>query len=100
MFTVAGSYFAIAHDTDEPTFYVPLGDIQGVLTIPQLISGFDIKPDSSDAVLLKAVEKSLGFVKRIAPGDPIPRELLDGTASWSVEDRHRMIAERRVAVQL
>jgi hypothetical protein len=100
VFSVLGSYFAIAQDTNLPTFFVPLGEIQGVLTVSQIVSGFDIKPDSSDATLLKAVEKGLNFVKRISPGDSIPRELLDGSASWTVDDRHRMIAEKRVAVQL
>ncbi len=100
VFGVAGSYFAIADDTQAPTFFVPLGDMQGVLSLPQLVSGFDIKPDSSDAALLRVVGKSLAFVKRIQPGDSIPRELLDGTASWAVADRHRMIAESRLRVQL
>lgn len=100
VFSVAGSYFAIADDTQEPTFYVPLGDMQGVLSLPQLAAGFDIKPDSSDAALLRAVEKGLRYVKRILPGDSIPRELLDGTASWSVDQKHRMVAEARVRLQL
>jgi hypothetical protein len=43
--------------------------------------------------LLAIVEKSLRFVKDIRPGDSIPRELLDGTASWSVEERHRLRAK-------
>jgi hypothetical protein len=99
VFSVAGSYFALAADTGEPTFYVPLGDVQGVLSLPQLVSGFNLG-GSSDGELLKVVQKSLGFVKRIHPGDSIPGELLDGTASWSVDDRHRMIAESRLRVQL
>lgn len=43
--------------------------------------------------MLAIVEKSLRFVKEIRPGDSIPRELLDGTASWSVEERHRVRAK-------
>jgi hypothetical protein len=100
VFGVGGSYFAIAEDTGAPTFYVPLGDMKGVLSLPQLIAGFDIKADSTDAALLKIVEKGLAYVRRIHPGDSIPRELLDGSASWSVEDRHRMIAESRLMVQI
>lgn len=100
VFSVAGSYFAIASDTHQPTFYVPLGDMQGVLSLPQLVSGFDIKPDSSDAALLRVVEKGLAYVKRIFPNDSIPRELLDGSASWTIDDKHRVIAEGRVRVQL
>jgi hypothetical protein len=100
VFSVAGSYFAIAEDTRQPTFYVPLGDMQGVLSLPQLVSGFDIKPDSADAALLAVVEKGLAYVKRIFPNDSVPRELLDGSASWSVDDKHRVIAEGRMRVQL
>lgn len=100
VFSVEGSYFALAEDTGAPTFFVPLGEVKGVLSLPQLMAGFDIKPDSTDAALLKVVEKSLAYVRRIHPGDSIPRELLDGSASWSVEDRHRMVAESRLMVQL
>lgn len=100
VFGVAGSYFAIAEDTGLPTFFVPLGEVKGVLSLPQLIAGFDIKPDSTDAALLKVVEKGLAFVRRIHPGDSIPRELLDGSASWSVDERHRMVAESRLMVQI
>ncbi len=100
VFTIPRAYFGLAQDTREPTYYVPLGDIQGVLSLPQLASGFDIAPDSSDAKLLETVEKSLAYVKRIQPGDSIPRELLDGTASWAVEEKDRVLAESRMRVQL
>ncbi len=99
VFGVAGSYFALAADTGEATFYVPLGDVQGVLSLPQLVSGFNLG-GTPDGELLKVVQKSLAFVKRIHPGDSFPGEILDGTASWSVDDRHRMIAESRLRVQL
>lgn len=99
VFGVAGSYFAVAADTGAATFYVPLGDVQGVLTLPQLVSGFNLAGTPDDE-LLTLIKKSLGFVKRIHPGDSIPSELLDGSASWAVEDRHRMIAESRLRVQL
>src|SRR5215472_18971208 len=100
VFTIPRAYFALAQDTRDPTYYVPLGDIQGVLSLPQLASGFDIAPGSSDAKLLEIVEKGLAYVKRIQPGDSIPRELLDGTASWAVEEKDRMLAESRMRVQL
>jgi hypothetical protein len=100
VFSVPESYFTIADDTQEPTFYVPLGDVQAALTLPALKSGFDLGPDSNDARLLSFVEKGLGYVRRIHPGDSIPQEILDGTASWAVEERHRMLAESRLMVQL
>ena len=100
VFTIPRAYFGLSKDTREPTYYVPLGDIQGVLSLPQLVSGFDIAAGSSDAKLLEVVEKGLAYVRRIQPGDSIPRELLDGTASWAVEDKDRMLAESRMRVQL
>jgi hypothetical protein len=39
-------------------------------------------------------------VKEIRPDDSIPNELLDGSASWCVEERHRQIAGARLALQL
>jgi hypothetical protein len=100
VFSVPGAYFALAQDTHEPTYFVPLGDVQGVLTLPQLVSGFDIKPGSGDAALLGVVKKGLNYVRRIQPGDSIPREILDGSASWAVDDKHQMIAECRLRIQL
>lgn len=99
VFSVPGSYFSPAADTGEATFYVPLGDVQGVLTLPQLASAFNLA-GTADGELLNVVRKGLAFVKRIHPGNSIPSELLDGSASWSVDDRHRVIAESRLRVQL
>ncbi len=100
VFNVPGSYFALAEATGDPTFFVPLGDMMGVMTLPQLRSGFEIKDNSPDAALLKLVEKGLSFVRRIHPGDSIPRELLDGSGSWAFDDRHRQIAEAKLLVRL
>ena len=52
------------------------------------------------AHLLDVVEKGLRFVHEIRPGDSIPSELLDGTASWRVEERHRRRARGRLMAQL
>ena len=38
--------------------------------------------------------------EKIRPNDSIPHELLDGTASWTVEEKHRTIARNRLTVQL
>jgi hypothetical protein len=100
VFNVPKSYFAPASDTGEALFHVMLGTIQGAMTIDALRAEFGIKPDSSDSKLLGIIERSLRFLKRIRPGDSIPREILDGTASWSVEDRHREIANSRLSYQL
>jgi hypothetical protein len=61
---------------------------------------FQIPKDSEDAKLLDIAEKSMKFVKRILPGDCIPAEILDGTASWRVEPHHIARANARISMQI
>lgn len=100
VFQLPRVYFAIAGDTGQALFYVGLGMINGALTLDALRAEFDIKHDSADSKLLGIIERSLKFAKKIRPGDSIPREILDGTASWSVEERHHEIAKSRLTYQL
>ncbi|HEY1504697.1 MAG TPA: hypothetical protein VGF92_10380 [Stellaceae bacterium] len=93
VFTLNGARFALTEDGLAPAFHVDLGVLVASLPLGMLRSEFGIDDDSPDSTLLAIVEKSLRFVKEIRPGDSIPRELLDGTASWSVEDRHRLRAK-------
>ncbi len=44
--------------------------------------------------------RSLRYVKIIRLNDSIPNELLDGSASWTVEERHRLFARGRLTLQL
>ncbi|MBI3710370.1 MAG: hypothetical protein HY246_22215 [Proteobacteria bacterium] len=97
-FQVKGCHFAMAPDSGNPTFFVPLGAINGAVDLPSLRAEFGIQDESPDGKLLALIEKSLHYVKEIRPGDSIPREILDGTASWTVEDRHRLIAKSRLMV--
>ena len=53
-----------------------------------------------DGALLELVVSGLKFVKVIRPGDSIPREILDGTASWSVSEDHLEAARGRLTLQL
>lgn len=96
VFTLKGARFALTEDGSTPAFHVELGTLVASLPLGTLRSEFSIDRDSADGVLLTIVEKSLRFVKEIRPGDSIPRELLDGTASWSVEERHRLRAKANI----
>lgn len=96
VFAVPGAYFSLDAGTREPVFTVPLGDNRGAIPFPTLMDAFGIPRGSEDARLLDVVADALAFVKVIRPGESIPRELLDGTASWSVEDRHRQRARARL----
>jgi hypothetical protein len=96
VFKVDGGRFAFTADGTEPAFHIVLGNLAAALRLPGLRKEFAIDAASSDGRLLAIVERSLRFVKEIRPGDSIPRELLDGTASWSVSDEHRAIARGRL----
>lgn len=100
LFSVEGGYFSPARDSKETVFHIPLGEIRGAVPLDVLRSEFGILHDSPDGKLLGIIDRSLRFVKEIRPGDSIPRELLDGTASWTVEPKHRDIAKNRLTVQL
>jgi hypothetical protein len=100
VFQLPSVYFASAADTGQALFHIGLGMINGAMTIDALRAEFSIKADSPDSKLLGIIERSLKFVKKIRPGDSIPLEILDGTASWSVEDHHHEIAKSRLTYQL
>jgi len=100
VFSIQGGYFAFPSDKSEVVYYVPLGSSFGAVSLPMLRSTFDIRRGSHDDRLLNTVESSLRCVKVIRPGESIPRELLDGTASWQVSEVHRALARHRIAIQL
>jgi hypothetical protein len=96
VFTLEHARFALEPRSREPVYYVRLGDLQAVLPLPMVRSEFGIEKESPDGKLLEVVAKSLRFVKEIRPNDSVPRELLDGSASWSVEEKHRLAADARI----
>ncbi len=100
VFSLPAAYFAHDPTSKQPVLNILLGDLKAALPFKTLKESFDIAEDSNDARLLAMVEKGLQYVKQIRPGEKIPGELLDGSASWSVDDRHRMIAKGRLTVQL
>ncbi|MBM3521705.1 MAG: hypothetical protein FJX57_02005 [Alphaproteobacteria bacterium] len=100
LFAVKDAFFAISSATDEAVLNVTLGELKASLTIPTLAKEFQLTPETDDGKLLNIIAKSLKFVKVIRPGDSIPRELLDGTSSWTVEPHHHAIAKARLSVNL
>jgi len=100
VFTVKEASFVVSPATGEPVYNVPLGDVRASLALDTLMASFGIVKNSTDGQLLDIIKKSLKFVKEIRPGDSIPSEILDGTASWKVEPHHREIARARISLQL
>lgn len=100
IFSLSGAFFAMDPTAKEPVLHITLGDLKAALPFQTLKESFNIEEDSHDARLLGVVAKGLRFVKQIRPGEKIPGELLDGSASWSVDEKHRLVARGRLTVQL
>jgi hypothetical protein len=98
LFQIEGAFFALAPDTRAPSYHVKLGSLEAALALRTLPNSFDLT--EKDRKLLDVVGSSLRFLREIRPGDSIPSELLNGTASWSVEERHRTLAQNRMTVAI
>lgn len=99
VFDVPGIYFALTQDR-KPALHINYGDLRAQIETRSLRRGFEIEPASSDDTMLGVVERSLRFVREIRPNDSIPREVLDGTASWAADESHRIVAHDRMMLQL
>lgn len=99
LFTVPSVYFAMTADR-KPAFHITYGDLCASIETRSLRRGFSIEPESPDDRMLRIVERSLRFVRQIRPNDSIPREVLDGTASWAADERHLVTAHGRLTIQL
>jgi len=99
VFTLPGAFFALDPTGKDPVLNIMLGDLKASLPFNTIRESFDIG-DGRDLKLLEIVAKGLKFVKIIRPGEQIPGELLDGRASWAVEEKHRIIARGRLTMQL
>jgi len=100
VFSIKGAWFGLSSATGEPCFHVLLGESPASVPIDKMAVTFEIGKSTSDIGLLDIVKRSLRFVREIRPGDSIPTEILDGTASWKVEPHHREVASARVSMQL
>lgn len=100
VFQVPKARFYKPENLSEPVFVVDLGDLQGELRLPNLRKTFSIEPDTHDGKMLETVVKALNFVEDIRPGDKIPDEILDGSASWTVSPKHKQLAKARLEAQL
>jgi hypothetical protein len=100
VFNVEGGCFSTPKDSDETYFSMSMGDSAAQLTLPALREEFSISDDCDDGKLLRVVESALKYVTVIRVNDSIPNELLDGTASWSVDERHNLISRGRLTLQL
>ncbi|MFV3073757.1 hypothetical protein [Niveispirillum fermenti] len=100
VFTVEGCRFVWSRSAEEAVMRFLLGKVEAEVALDKLCNEFKIDPKSFDGQLIDMVAKGLKYVREIRPGDTIPNELIDGTASWRVDDRHYAIAKGRLTVQM
>ncbi|HEY1722851.1 MAG TPA: hypothetical protein VGG27_16525 [Magnetospirillaceae bacterium] len=100
VFDVAGAVFKMDRVAHTVALHIQLGGVAASIDMNQIRKTFSIAPDSEDGKMLSMVEKGLKFVREIRPGDSIPNELLDGTASWQIEPKHYERARSKVLLQL
>ncbi len=100
MFQAPGACFMIKGREKQPMFVVEMGGGQGIISLKDLRRTFFIEAGSHDDKLIDRAAAGLHYVPDIRPGDEIPNEILDGSASWTVARRHKQIARDKIQVQL
>ena len=96
IFQVKDARFALTGPDRIPALRMNVGEHEASIPLESLCQEFNIDPESSDGQMLEQVAQGLNFVRDIRPGATIPRELLDGTASWSIDESHKVIAKNKV----
>ena len=100
VFTAPGAQFSLKGSPKEAMFCLDLGGSVAFIDINTLRREFDIDSFPTDEELLIKAVQGLKYVPDIRPGDEIPSEILDGTASWSIHPKHRKMAEDKIKAQL
>jgi hypothetical protein len=83
-----------------PVVMVPLGEREAAVPIRALQRELCIEDDTPDGRMLALIADALEFTSCLTIGDPLPREVLDGTASWEPDPDHLKLAKARLQRQL
>jgi hypothetical protein len=100
LFAIPGLWFALTSDLRDAAAFIPMGTHVACVPLPKLGEAFGIKPLSHDGEMLGRVARALDHVARVSPGERIPTEIVDGTASWKAEAGHVDAARVRLALAL
>ena len=92
--------FRRAETDSAPVMGVRLGEREAVMPLRSIQREFAIPDDSSDGRMLALIAEALDFVPSLRIGDPLPPEILTGSASWEPEPEHLRLALTRLQMQL
>ncbi|MDF1719907.1 MAG: hypothetical protein P1U65_04450 [Minwuia sp.] len=100
VFTLPGAYIFGSGLDRKPMLHVEMGELHASMPIDGLIREFGITPDSRDFELITIAQDALKYVHYISPGDSIPTEIIDGTASWPIGPEHFESAKNQLMLKL
>jgi hypothetical protein len=100
VFALPGARFAVDRQAETMMFYIRLGNLHVALLPRVLRREFNIATLSHDSQLIELASHALRHVKEVRPGDSIPKELVDGSASWSVDEHHRLVARAKLLFEV
>jgi len=100
-FTMLGEpLFRRAEADPTPVMVVTLGERQVALPLRSLQREFGIADESPDGKMLAQIAAALEYVAALRLGDPLPREICSGEASWEPDATHLALANIRLRLQL
>jgi hypothetical protein len=100
-FVLMGAPLFRRAETDAtPVMVVTLGERQVSVPLRALQREFAIVDDAPDGRMLALIVEALEFVSALRIGDPLPREVCTGEASWEPDAMHLALASMRLRMQL
>ena len=83
-----------------PVMVVQMGEKEAVMPLRAIQRELGIADESADGQMLALIAEALDFVPALRLGDPFPREVLTGDASWEPDPKHVARALTRLRLQL
>ncbi|HEY1723060.1 MAG TPA: hypothetical protein VGG27_17590 [Magnetospirillaceae bacterium] len=99
-FQAPGAVFRKDKADGHIAMHLMLGGVAASVEIGKLTRTFSIATQSPDGELLRSIDHALTLIPELRPGDSLPVELLDGTATWTLEQRHFDRARSKILLQL
>lgn len=97
---VEGVRFQLHQSTGQAGVVITMAKNEAFLPLSSLKKEFNIEGNSPDGLMLTRIADGLKYVKGLLIGDPLPKEIMTGEASWLPSPKHHAIAHQRVAMRL